>query len=222
MRILAFDCSTTGCAAAVLDGDRVLARGEALPQEKSGRGQAEALMPLLDQVMREAGLDWTQLGLIGVTVGPGSFTGLRIGLSAARGFALARDIPLAGVTTAEALAEGVPADERNTRPILVAIDSKRAEPFVQLFAPDLTPVAPVAAMRVEAAVKLATAPLLVGDGAAKLVPLIPGAVLSRAPARPDPVTLARLAVRLHAEGRALPPEPLYLREADVTLPAAIS
>ncbi|HEY1723397.1 MAG TPA: tRNA (adenosine(37)-N6)-threonylcarbamoyltransferase complex dimerization subunit type 1 TsaB [Magnetospirillaceae bacterium] len=215
MKTLAFDCSTTGCAAAVLDGERVLARGEA----PTGRGQSEALMPLLNGVMSEARLDWPQLELIGVTVGPGSFTGLRIGLAAARGFALALGIPIAGVTTAEVLAAGVPMDERGAHPILVAIDSKRAEPFVQAFASDLTPLAPVAAMTVEAAAKLVTGvQLLVGDGAAKLVPLISGAILSKAPTRPDPVVLARLAAWLHGEGRALPPEPLYLREAGVTLP----
>ncbi len=221
MKILAFDCSMTGCSAAVLDGDRVLAHGEAPPQERSGRGQSEALMPLLNQVMGEAKLTWPQLELIGVTVGPGSFTGLRIGLAAARGFALALGIPIAGVTTAEALAAGVPADERGTRPIVVVIDSKRAEPFVQAFAPDLTPLTAVAAMTLDTAAKLVTdALLLVGDAAAKLAPLIAGAMLSRAGTRPDPVVLAQLAARHHAEGRALPPEPLYLREADVTLPAA--
>jgi tRNA threonylcarbamoyladenosine biosynthesis protein TsaB len=76
-------------------------------------------------------------------------------------------------------------------------------------------------MSPEVAAKLAAgAPLLVGDGTAKLLPLIQGATVSHAPARPDPVVLARLAARRHADGRALPPEPLYLREADVTLPAA--
>jgi tRNA threonylcarbamoyladenosine biosynthesis protein TsaB len=216
VKTLAFDCSTTGCAAAVLDGDRVLARGEA----PAGRGQSEALMPLLHQVMAKAGLGWTDLDLIAVTVGPGSFTGLRIGLAAARGFALALDVPIAGVTTAEALAEGVPMAERGGRNILVAIDSKRTEPFVQAFTPDLVPLAPVAAMTAETAAKRAgAAPLLVGEAAAKLAPLLPDAALSAAPARPDPVVVARLAARLHTAGRALPPEPLYLREADVTLPA---
>jgi tRNA threonylcarbamoyladenosine biosynthesis protein TsaB len=216
MIVLAFDTSTTGCAAAVLDGATVLARGEA----PMGAGQSEALMPLLHDVMARAGMDWKRLELIAVTVGPGSFTGLRIGLAAARGLALALGVPVACVSTPEALAAGTPADERGKRRILVAIDSKRADLFVQTFDARLAPTAPVAAMAPADAARLIPAPLLVGDGAPKLVGLIPDSIPSRAPSRVDPVALAELAARRHAEGEALPPEPLYLRPADVTMAAA--
>jgi len=216
MIVLAFDCSTTGCAAAIVSGADALARGEA----PAGLGQSEALMPLLHDVMDRAGLAWNQIGLIAVTVGPGSFTGLRIGLAAARGLALTLNIPVAGVATPEALAAGVPADERGKRRVLVAIDSKRADLFVQTFDARLVPTAPVAAMTPEAAARLLPAPLLVGDAAPRLVPLIPDAILSRAPARPDPVALAALAARRFAEGDGLPAEPIYLRPADVTIAAA--
>ena len=223
MNILAFDCSMTGCAAAVLADARLLARGEVPAATPGGRGQSEALMPLLAQVMDEAALDWKALDLVGVTVGPGSFTGLRIGLAAARGFGLALGLRVAGVSTPEALLAGLPAAERGTHPVIVAIDSKRAEPFVQAFGRDLEPLRPVTALALDQVATLGLkAPLLVGDAAPRLLPLLPGAILSAAPPRPDPVALARLAARLVDEGRALPPEPLYLRPADVTLPAAAS
>ncbi len=224
MNILAFDTSMSGCAAAVLADGRVLARGEvSAAQEQGGRGQSEALMPLLARVMEQAALDWRQLDLVAVTVGPGSFTGLRIGLAAARGFALALGVRIAGVSTPEALAAGVPAGERGGRPIIVAIDSKRADLFVQRFDAGLRPAGPIAAMAPDkAAAETREAPLLVGDAAARLLPLLPGAILSAAPARPDPVALAHLALRLIGEGRALPPEPLYLRPADVTPPTPVS
>jgi tRNA threonylcarbamoyladenosine biosynthesis protein TsaB len=222
VNILAFDCSMTGCAAAILAGERVLGRGEA-PASEVGRGQSEALMPLLAQAMAAAGLDWKQLDLIGVTVGPGSFTGLRIGLAAARGFSLALGVRIAGVATPEALAAGIPTAERGSRPVIVAIDSKRADLFVQPFDPGLKPIAAVTALPAEQAARLAgETPLLVGDAAPRLLPFVPGAMLSAAPPRPDPAALARLAARLSEEGRALPAEPLYLRPADVTLPAAAS
>lgn len=219
MNLLAFDSSMTGCAAAVLSssadgGWQVRARAEA----PLGKGQSEALMPLLESVMAEAGIAWVDLGLIAVTVGPGSFTGLRIGLSAARGLALSLGIPVAGVTTPEAIAAGVAPDERKGRSVLVAIDSKRDDVFVQAFAPDLAPLAPVAAMAPAVAAGLTNAPLLAGDGAAKLLPFIPSATLSSAPPRPDPATLGALAALRLAAGHALAAEPLYLRPADVTLP----
>ena len=215
MILLAFDCSTSGCSAALMAEGRVLARGEA----QAGASQSEALMPLLARVMAEGGLAWTSLGLIGVTVGPGSFTGVRIGLSAARGLALALGIEVAGIGTADALAAGVPASEQGERPILVAIDGKRADLFVQAFDARLAPLGPVAAMMPEDAARLLPGPpLLVGDGAARLAALMPGAIPSAAPSRPDPAVLAELAARRFAEGTALAPEPLYLRSADVTLP----
>jgi tRNA threonylcarbamoyladenosine biosynthesis protein TsaB len=217
MIVLAFDCSMIGCSAAVVAGSTVLARGEA----PAGIGQSESLMPLLQRVMDQAGMGWDRLELIGVTVGPGSFTGIRIGLAAARGLALALGKPVAGIPTPDALVAGIPGDERGKRPVLVVIDSKRADPFVQSFDANSNALTAVTAMpALEAARLLADPPLLVGDAAPQLMPLIPGAILSRAPTRPDSAALAVLAARHMAEKRALPPEPIYLRPADVTLAGA--
>src|ERR1700761_2687145 len=118
MKVLAFDCSGASCAAAVLVGDRVAAQRFTAME----RGQAEALLPMIDAVLREASLATTQLDLIVVTTGPGSFTGLRIGLAAGRGLSLASGIPALGVPSFDAIA--VPEAET---PLIIALDSKREE-----------------------------------------------------------------------------------------------
>src|SRR5579859_2559976 len=131
-RVLAFDCSGAACSAAVrLDG-RVAAERFAAME----RGQAEALMPQIAQVMAEAGLDFTALEAIATTVGPGSFTGLRLGLAAARGLALAAARPLLALTSFEALLAGLPVDHSAGRKVAVALDSRRGPVFAQLFDAD--------------------------------------------------------------------------------------
>ncbi len=215
MNVLAFDCSTGACSAAVLADGRLLAHRAVAMQ----RGHAEALMPMVTAVLAESGLGWGEIGLIGVTVGPGSFTGLRIGLAAARGMALAGPLPVAGVGTALTMAHAVPAAELVGRRLLVAIDGKRADLFVQPFAADLSPLAAPAAMMPEAAASWLDGPLLLaGDGAARLHAYCPNALLSSAIGPVDAAVVARLAVLHHRAGTALPPLPLYLRPPDVTLP----
>ena len=91
--ILGFDTSAAHCAAALLSGDRVLASRT----EEMTRGQAERLMPLLEEVLAEGNVTWRDLTAIGVGVGPGNFTGIRIAVSAARGLALGLEIPAVGV-----------------------------------------------------------------------------------------------------------------------------
>jgi len=97
--ILGFDTSAAHCAAALLSGDRVLG----LHAEEMGRGQAERLMPLLEEVLAEGGISWRDLDRIGVGVGPGNFTGIRISVAAARGLALSLGIPAIGINTLEAI-----------------------------------------------------------------------------------------------------------------------
>ena len=142
LRVLGFDCAGRGCSAAVL-ADGAVAASRSNPME---RGQAEALLPLIASVLAEAATSLDELDLIAVTVGPGTFTGLRIGLAAARGMAVAAGLPVAGVTTTETVAYAVPEAERRGRTLLVAIDGKRADIFVQAFAEDLTPLGEAAAL----------------------------------------------------------------------------
>ena len=107
--ILAFDTSAAHCAAALLRGGHIVASRT----ESMSRGQAERLMPLLEEVLAEADCTWRDLSAIGVGVGPGNFTGIRISVSAARGLALGLGIPAVGVSGFDALAElpanGLPA-----------------------------------------------------------------------------------------------------------------
>jgi tRNA threonylcarbamoyl adenosine modification protein YeaZ len=130
--LLAFDTSGPWCAAALLLSDRVIRREE--PMEK---GQAERLVPLLEEVLAEGGLGWSDLNVLAVGTGPGNFTGVRIAVAAARGLALGLGIPAVGVTTLEALAF-----QRGT--VLVAQDARRGMAYVQTFMPcgeaELVPV----------------------------------------------------------------------------------
>ena len=102
MRLLALDTATSACSAALWQDGTVLARH----LQPMARGQSEALLPMVAAVMAEAGLAFADLDLLAVTVGPGTFTGIRIGLAAARGLALATGLPLAGIATTEAVAGG--------------------------------------------------------------------------------------------------------------------
>ena len=103
MRVLAIDTALAACSAAVLDTEHNggIVASESLPMV---RGHAEALLPLLRRVMQAAGLTFPAIDRIAVTTGPGSFTGLRVGIAAARGIALAADKPAVGVSTLSAYA----------------------------------------------------------------------------------------------------------------------
>ena len=100
--VLGFDTSAAHCAAALLVGERVLV----CRAEEMGRGQAERLMPLLEEVLESGGVTWRDLARIGVGIGPGNFTGIRIAVAAARGLALALEIPAIGVSTFDAIRAG--------------------------------------------------------------------------------------------------------------------
>lgn len=120
--LLAFDTSAAHCAAALLLADRMILRDEAME-----KGQAERLLPLLEEVLAEGGIGWRDLKAIAVGTGPGNFTGVRISVAAARGIALGLGIPAVGVTRLEALAHGLP------RPVTVVEDARRGAAYVQAF-----------------------------------------------------------------------------------------
>ncbi|MDB5455643.1 MAG: tsaB, partial [Caulobacter sp.] len=125
MIVLALDTALPACSVAVLDGGRVLA----CLSEPMTRGHQERLAPMAQEAMAAAGLQFTDLDRIGVTVGPGSFTGLRVGLAFAKGLSLALDIPCLGVGSLPALAASTAA------PGLIAacIDAKRGQVYLELF-----------------------------------------------------------------------------------------
>jgi tRNA threonylcarbamoyladenosine biosynthesis protein TsaB len=121
--ILAFDTSAAHCAAALLSGGRIIADA-CIAMDK---GQSEALLPILEQTLADAGLHWRDLSALAVGTGPGNFTGVRIAVATARGLALGLGIPAIGVTRLEALAHGHP------RPVTVIEDARRDEVYVQTF-----------------------------------------------------------------------------------------
>lgn len=226
MIVLGFDTATTACSAALWRDGRILAhRFEAMK-----RGQAEHLMGMIGSVIEEAGTAYQDLDLLAVTTGPGAFTGLRIGLAAARGMALAGDLACLGVTTLEAVAAGVPKTERDGATLLVALDSKRDDLYVQAFTAGLEPlsaaqaVLPSALAAVLDRSSIKGRPVLVaGDAGGRAVESLNAAgleaVLSDAPGTPDAGIVAALAAsRWSPETPPGRPRPLYLRPPDAKAP----
>lgn len=208
--ILALDTCLTACSAAVLDGETVLAaRSEAMP-----RGHQERLAPLVRELMIEARVGFSDLTRIGVTVGPGSFTGLRVGLAFAKGLSAALGVPCAGVGALEAMAFG------REGFVAAVIDARRDQVYVQMFGDGVALMAPDALTAPDAMARLAELyaggpATLIGSGAPLLAPAMPSATVLT-PDGPDPVAVARLAQRGPAP--AHPPRPLYLRAPDAKLP----
>ena len=145
MRLLGFDTATTACSAALWAEGEVTAHRRI---EAGGR-HAEALVPMLREVAAEGSTTLAAIDRFAVTVGPGSFTGIRIGLATARGLALALKRPLIGLSTLEVLAAGVPAGERDG-PVLAALDAGRGRLYAQLFDRSLRALCPPQALAAEA------------------------------------------------------------------------
>jgi len=186
--ILAFDTSAAHCAAVLLCGDLVLGRRD----EPMAKGQAERLMPLLAELMAEAGRRMAELDAIAVGTGPGNFTGIRLSVAAARGLALSLGVPAIGVSVLEALAEAGP------RPMLAVLDARRGAAYVQRFDAD-GPGEP----------RLEETPDALPAGLPRIGDLDGAA----APALPVTEAIARIAAR-RLGTEAPRPAPLYLRAAD--------
>jgi len=203
--VLALDTALNATSVAILDGERLLARRS----EPMERGHQERVAGIVRDAMAEAGIAFDRLDRIGVTVGPGSFTGLRVGLAFAKGLALALDIPCLGVGTLEVLAASV--DTPGS--VGAVVDARRGQLYVQVFkngAPIAPPQALAAAEAQARLDRLASPVTLVGSGAALLT--IGNEVTVDDRRFADPVALARITLRA-AEPIARP-EPLYLRAPD--------
>src|SRR5437660_8738910 len=130
MRVLAIDTALDACSAAVLDTKRGgITASETLAMT---RGHAEALMPLIARVMDRSELEFSELDRIAVTTGPGSFTGLRVGISASRGIALAAGRPAVGLSTLAGLAAPLIAEDDSTN-VVAAIDARHDHVYLQIF-----------------------------------------------------------------------------------------
>lgn len=203
MRILALDTCLAACSAAVIDGERVLAAA----CEPMQRGHQERLAVMVQEVM--GGLSFTDLDRIGVTVGPGSFTGLRVGVAFAKGLSAALGKPCVGVGSLEALAAERPGF------VVAAVDARRDQVYVQAFRDGAALMEP-AALHADDAIaqiaRLGTPDLIVGTGALLLAGAFNAA--TDPDAVPAPAALARLAARTNTPAR-----PIYLRAPDAKLPA---
>ena len=208
MLCLGLDTALGACSAALADETGVIARR----WQAMTTGHAEAIAPMTDKLLKEAGLAFTDLGRIAVTTGPGTFTGQRIGLAFARGLALALKLPCAGVTTLEVMAAAA-RTEYPGRPVLVASDAKRGEAYVQAFGVDGAPSGEPALLTYETAARAAVAlgdeTVLVGTAAGLLN--LPHLTVATAD-QPDAAFVARLGLALPTPNH--PPHPLYLRAPD--------
>jgi tRNA threonylcarbamoyladenosine biosynthesis protein TsaB len=215
MRVLAIDTALEACSAAVLDLDyRGIVAVESLTM---ARGHAEALMPLIARVMHEAAIEFAELDRIAVTTGPGSFTGLRVGISAARAIALTAGKPAIGLSTLAAFAAPLIADDDSTN-VVAAIDARHTQVYLQVFGRGgRTLVSPrIATLRDALRLSVSGPARLVGSGAQAMAAAWPKEaeppLLVENRAAPEIAWVARLGAAA-AEGYG-PPKPLYLRAPD--------
>jgi len=219
MLILAIDTALDACAAAVLDtsAGRIIAQ-ESQPMK---RGHAEALMPLLARVMKASGVAFAAVDRIAATTGPGSFTGLRVGLSAARGIALAAGKPVVGVTTLTAYAAPIVSEDRG-HPVISAIDARHDHVYYQVLGGDGSSLVKPKVAPIAEALEASRfgSPFLVGNAAQ----ILAGRWPADAPppfqidqqAAPDITWVAWMGAAVDPE-RA-PARPYYLRAPDAKPP----
>ena len=215
MRVLAIDTALEACSAAVLD--TVRAEIVAAESRVMARGHAEALIPMIGRVMAASRIEFNDLDRIAVTVGPGSFTGLRVGIAAARGIALAAGKPAIGLTTLSGYAAPhIAADD--TRSVAAVIDARHEHVYLQVFGPGgRTVVAPRVAPLREAVLAALTGSARIVGSAADLIAASwprtqpPPALVDQRGA-PDIDWIARLGAA--AGDPHGPPKPLYLRPPD--------
>jgi tRNA threonylcarbamoyladenosine biosynthesis protein TsaB len=220
MRILAVDTALGACSVAMLDGSQIRAHRIALMD----RGHAEALAPMVEAAMGEAGIGFAQLDRLAVTTGPGTFTGQRVGLAFMRGLRVALKKPLAGITTLEAMAAAA-MDETGLSVAAALHDARRGEVYAyagsregEIVSLRVAPFgeavqAIFSAMRETPLAFAGTA----AEAAARDYEKLGGSARLSTVRQPDALWVARLA-GLRPEPAEIP-RPLYLRAPDARLPA---
>jgi tRNA threonylcarbamoyladenosine biosynthesis protein TsaB len=215
MRVLAIDTALAACSAALLDTENGgVVASESLPMT---RGHAEALLPLLERIIEESGVAFSEIDRVAVTTGPGSFTGLRVGIAAARGIALAADMPAVGVSTLSVYAAPHLADDE-TIAVVAAVDARHGHVYLQVFAPGGRTLTPPRLATLSEAVRAAAESrcCIVGSAAQSVAAgltsrdFTPAKIDARA--APDIAWVARMGAVV-PEGQA-PPKPQYLRAPD--------
>lgn len=202
--ILALDCAHETCSVALTDGAVVLAQ----KTQRMERGQAEALIPMVQAVMTQAGKTFRDLSCIAVSTGPGSFTGVRVGLAAADGLAMAAGLPMVGLSLLEAVAF----QAGHAGKLCVVLETKRSDFYAQLFengAPVCDPFVAEGDF-----FNTLTDVVFAGNGVERLIEET-GPKPAVAVDMPTAGLLGTMAALKTPEQQA--PAPLYLREAEVTL-----
>jgi tRNA threonylcarbamoyladenosine biosynthesis protein TsaB len=222
VKILACDTALGALSAAVLDGERVRAH----EFTEMVRGHAEALAPMVERVMRDAGLQFRDLERLAVTTGPGTFTGQRVGLAFMRAVSLALKVPLIGMTTLDAMAAEAVSRKPAKWAVAVA-DAKRGEVYIGAMGtggnaipePALMPFAE-AISTIEKASHTSGAPVLAGTAAEAVLASLRERGMEATDSgvrQPDAVFVAHLAATRPIPDA--PPKPLYLRAPDAKLPS---
>lgn len=211
MKILGVDTALGACSVAVLDGDTVLAHRLVVME----RGHAEALAPMVEASMREASLAFSDLDRLAVTTGPGTFTGQRVGLAFMRGFRIALNKPLLGVTTLSVMAQQAMAESGCG--VGVALhDARRDEVYLEIVGAVQQPPCVLTFEDAVGCISRIEQPIVLAGTAAKRAHVhLPHAMLSHV-LQPDALWVAGMAQKLRATDA--PPKPLYLRAPDAKLP----
>jgi tRNA threonylcarbamoyladenosine biosynthesis protein TsaB len=219
--ILAFDSAGLACSAVVASGDCIMSARRV----EGWHGQAERLLPIVDAVMLETGLTPGSVDLVATSVGPGSFTGIRVGLAAARGIALATRARFIGVSSFEAVVAGhtLPNSD-DFRYVFVTLESRREDLYVQIFDRRNNAVGPPVAVMpagfgemVDATI--GAAPLLIaGDAASRAAALLIHRedVHILEDSAPDAAGVLRASLRHWHSQELEAPRPLYLRPPGLT------
>lgn len=217
MKLMIVDTALGLCTAGVFAVDGSGASQLGLRSEPMVKGHSERIAGFARDAAAEAGVAFEDLDRIGVTVGPGSFTGLRVGLAFAQGLGAALGRPVVGISALDALAAsagGAPA-------VAALIDARRGQVYARFWR-DGRPDGPAEALTLEAAAgrieRLGAGAVLIGSGAALFEGIAPAADLHPITG-PAPQALARLAAA--ADPVLAPPAPLYLRAPDATPPTRL-
>ncbi len=225
MKVLGIDSATSACSAAICENGTLISKR----YETMTRGQSEAMMPMIEEVFGESGLEARDLDLIAVTVGPGAFTGLRIAIATAVGISLASGVTVVGITTTEAIAYGAKQDSEMALGAIVALDSRRDDIYLQAFSSlglAITPVKAIAMSDIKNWVSTLdhSGPFtLIGDASARAIGFFDHSSLvitqGAAIGVPDAKHVAALTAEKYTAGiRMLEPTPLYLRPPDAVVP----
>ena len=240
MKLLVIDTALGACTVGVFEDDRPLA----VRSEPMIKGHSERIGGFVRDVVADAGEalgGFEALDRIGVTVGPGSFTGLRVGLAFAQGLGAALDIPVVGISTLAALAQSKHPEPTGFMGVAATIDARRGQVYLQIFHDGMADE-PAQALSVEAACALLVMPQdnfawsLVGSGAPLIVDALPrhwptpaeqAATPERMPSQEatglivNPAAEALAALTFVADPADHPPSPLYLRAPDATPPTRL-